>query len=222
MRLATGCVLSLVSVMLGCGGGDDGPDAAIDAEPCDPLWNVMTTGSATQASATVQNGDLVLSIAGAQQGAPLTLVYVAALAGDVEVTYAFDTWVSGGLGAFAQASVSGDTFVIAGIGTTTGGDPGVSVAFDGEAADEVITDDTAGSFGFVRSGDEVTATTQVSAAAAADVGPITGELQTGIQLGANQGGVDPTTSIHVSEVTITDESGTVTDTFDCNSLIPPP
>jgi hypothetical protein len=215
-------VLSSTTFCTGCGDdGGDAVDAAVDAEPCDKLWNVMTTGSATQASATVQNGKLIMSVAGVQEGAPLTLVYAAPLTGDVDVTYAFEGWVSGGPGAFAQASLSAATFVIAGIGTTSGGEEGISVAFEGEAADEVVSDAIAGSFQFVRAGDQVTATTAISGAMASGVGTIAGPLQTGIQLGANSGDVDPTTRIQVGEVTITDDSGTVTDTFACNSLNPP-
>jgi len=202
--------------------------ASVDAAGCAKVWSVnLRNGSA---SATVGAGALTLSDVDSPQASALE-VEQAGITGDFDLSFSFTGWTAAGTGAFFQAGIGSDVavqtrFVVGGIGTFPAPVVGVAEQPDtgDPAADLQATSLVAGTVRYRRTGNTLTATAMTTDATAEIVLDDFSEdpLKVGLQLGSNMGTLSGTTSVMITDFTITGGGSTVvSDTFDCDSLIAP-
>lgn len=211
----------------------DATQSPSDAAPtvdaaCPKVWTV--TAHTASATAVVEAGVVRLSDVDTPQN-PAIEIFQGGITGDFDLTFSFSAFAPAGTGAFLQASIAQDValssrFVVAGIGTHPVVGVGVAeLPDDGDPGPQLVaTGEVEGSMRYRRTGNTLIVTAMTSDATAEitltdfDESP----LRTGVQIGSNMGTLSGTTSVAISQFTITGGGGTVqSDTFDCDSLIAP-
>jgi len=238
--LVASIVAAVVLSATACGGDDDGQvDGAasadgpvgldgrggLDTEGCRRQWTVSVAGGASAAGAAVAGGALVLRNATTALGDQLDVMHLTTLTGDFDASFAYEMFVAGGAGAFAQAvlihapSAPGDPLVTAGIGNSP--QPAVSATFQPGPVDVQVTAAVAGTFRLRRSGDQVTTTTTPTGGdppATVTSTLATYPLGIGLQLGTNTNALVGETSIRINDFTVTGDGSVSPDDFSCDSV----
>lgn len=235
------CLLSFAFAVAllaaGCSNPGDDDDASPTPSSCPTIWEQATTPR-TGATSVVENGALALmspDLGIAPDHIGVSWKTIDSLSGDFDVTVEFTSYVSGGTGSFFQAVVADDAapgfYASGGIGNVSAAQ-GTNPAFSATVVPNVAYDEathadvqarsdteTAGSITLNKTGSLMTVTTTVgSTSATKSDNSFSGtDFTLALQIGNNNptATVDAPTSVEVTEVT-----GSLIDTFDCDSLSP--